>query len=154
MSINLMLKPIDFKEAKHFILRYHRHNNPPQGHKFSIGLSNGDEVIGVIIVGKPIARLNNDGWTLEVTRCCVLEGYHNACSKLYAAAWRAARAIGYKRLITYTLATEPGTSLLAAGWKRIGTTQPRINGWDTPCRKRVMSDKYPKGKKNVWGIEM
>lgn len=76
----------------------------------------------------------DDGWTLEVNRCCT-DGTPNACSMLYAACWRATRALGYRRLITYTLTSEPGTSLKAAGWKVIGQTKGR--SWDTPSRPRV-----------------
>jgi hypothetical protein len=112
-----MLQPIEWGEVQKFIEEFHRHNSPPQGHKYSIGLNDGKEVIGVVTVGRPIARFNQDGWTLEVTRCCVKEGYKDANSLLYAAAWRVARNLGYKRLITYTLISGPGTSLKAAGWK-------------------------------------
>ena len=74
---------------------------------------------GCAISGRPVARYLDDGWTLEVNRCCT-DGTRNACSMLYAAAWRAARAMGYHKLITYILDTEPGTSLKAAGWKCVG----------------------------------
>lgn len=146
------LQPITFEEAAAFVNKYHRHNVAPQGHKYSIGLNDGEKVIGVIIVGRPVARFNDDGWTLEVTRCCVLEGYKNACSMLYAAAWRVARNLGYKRLITYTLKSEPGASLKAAGWKVIGETRARPKGWNTPSRPRVMPEKYPTEQKTLWEI--
>ena len=103
-------------DAQAFVNQYHRHNVAPHRDKFRIGLNDGQKLIGVVMVGRPIARHNDDGWTLEVLRCCVLEGYKDACSMLYAAAWRTARAMGYKRLITYTLITEPGTSLRAEGF--------------------------------------
>ena len=148
------LQPISLKEAKQFVDEHHRHNVSPQGHKFSIGLNDGEKVIGVIIVGRPISRHNDDGWTLEVTRNCVMEGYENACSKLYAAAWRASRAMGYKRLMTYTLKEEPGTSLIAAGWKVIGSTKESPNGWDVPSRPRVTAKKYPTGQKTIWEIHL
>jgi len=146
------LQPITLQEAKDFINKYHRHNIAPQGHKYSIALNDGDKVMGVITVGRPIARHNDDGLTLEVTRCCILEGYKDANSMLYAAAWRVAKNLGYKRLITYTLISEPGTSLKAAGWKVIGQTKARPKGWDTPSRPRVIPDKYPTGQKNLWEI--
>lgn len=95
------------KEANAFVAERHRHHGPVTGHKFSIGLSNGEKVVGVVIVGRPVSRYLDDGWTLEVNRLCT-DGTRNACSMLYAAAWRAARAMGYKRLITYTLETESG----------------------------------------------
>lgn len=146
------LQPLSLKEAQDFINEYHRHNVAPIRDKFRIGLNDGEKVIGVIMVGRPIARHNDDGWTLEVTRCCVLEGYKDANSMLYAAAWRATRNMGYKRLITYTLITEPGTSLVAAGWKVIGQTKARPKGWDTPSRPRVMAEKYPTEQKTIWEI--
>lgn len=143
------LQPITLKEAKEFVDRFHRHNVSPQGHKFSIGLNDGEQVVGVIIVGRPIARHNDDGWTLEVIRCCVLENHKNANSKLYAAAWRVAKNLGYGRLITYTLKSESGTSLKAAGWKVVGETTARPKGWNTPSRPRVMAERYPTEQKTI-----
>jgi hypothetical protein len=148
----LELQPISLAESKAFVNEHHRHNIAPVGHKFSIGLNDGENVIGVAIIGRPIARHKDDGMTLEVVRVCVLEGYKNACSKLYAAAWRAASAMGYKRLITYTLISEPGTSLKAAGWHVIGQTEYKPKGWDVPSRPRVMAAKYPTEQKNIWEV--
>lgn len=117
----LEIVPMTLKEANAFVEQKHRHHGPVVGHKFSIGLSNGEEIVGVAIVGRPVARHLDDGWTLEVNRLCT-DGSRNACSMLYAAAWRAARAMGYKRLVTYILDTENGASLRAAGWKCICNT--------------------------------
>ena len=111
--------PMTLREANAYVEQYHRHHGPVVGHKFSIGLSDGEKIVGVAIVGRPVARHLDDGWTLEVNRLCT-DGTRNACSMLYAAAWRAARAMGYKRLVTYILDTENGASLRAAGWKCIG----------------------------------
>ena len=111
--------PISLAEANAFVAEHHRHHKPVVGHKFSIGCTDGEKIVGVAIVGRPVARYLDDGWTLEVNRCCT-DGTRNACSMLYAAAWRAARAMGYHKLITYILDTEPGTSLKAAGWKCVG----------------------------------
>lgn len=141
----LELQPITFAEACEFVRRHHRHHLPPQGHKFSIAVNDGQKVVGVIIVGRPVARHLDDGWTLEVTRCCT-DGTKNAASMLYAAAWRAARAMGYKRMITYTLAEEPGTSLRAAGWRVVYQTQGGT--WNRPSRPRI--DKHPTGQKTLW----
>lgn len=148
----LELQPITLAEAKEFVNQYHRHNIAPVGHKFSIGLNDGEKVVGVAIIGRPIARHNDNGNTLEVLRVCVLEGYRNACSKLYAAAWRVTKNLGYKRLITYTLVSEPGTSLKAAGWKVIGQTEYKPKGWDVPSRPRVMTERYPKEQKTIWEV--
>ena len=95
------------------------------GHKFSIGLSDGDKIVGVAIVGRPVARHLDDGWTLEVNRLCT-DGTRNACSMLYAAAWRAARAMGYKRIVTYILESENGASLRASGWKCVRSEERRV----------------------------
>jgi hypothetical protein len=141
----LQLQPISYPEACDFIRQHHRHHLPPQGWKFGIALNDGEKVVGVITVGRPVARKTDDGWTLEVTRCCT-DGTKNAASMLYGAAWRATRALGYRRLITYTLIEESGTSLRAAGWKTIGQTQG--GSWDTPSRPRV--DKAPTGQKTIW----
>lgn len=111
--------PMTLKEANAFVEQYHRHHGPVVGHKFSIGCSDGEKIVGGVIVGRPVSRHLDDGWTLEVNRLCS-DGTRNVCSMLYAAAWRAARAMGYKRLVTYILDTESGVSLRAAGWKCIG----------------------------------
>lgn len=115
----LELIPMTLREANAFVEQHHRHHKPVVGHKFSIGVSDGEKVVGVAIVGRPVGRFLDDGWTLEVTRLCT-DGTHNACSMLYAAAWRAARAMGYRRVVTYILESETGASLKAAGWKCIG----------------------------------
>jgi hypothetical protein len=108
--------PIELAEANAFIQLHHRHHQPVQGHRFSLGLCEGPKLIGVAVVGRPVAR--NGGaanQVLEVTRLCT-DGSRNACSSLYAAAARAGAALGYSRIQTYILASEPGTSLRAAGW--------------------------------------
>lgn len=102
-----------------------------------MGCADGENVVGVAIVGRPVARGLDDGWCLEVLRVCTL-GDRNACSMLYATCWRAARAMGYRKLVTYTLKTEPGSSLKAAGWKIVGEVTKR--SWDTPSRPRVDRD--------------
>jgi hypothetical protein len=107
----------------------------------------GGVVRGVAQVGRPVARGLQDGWTLEVNRCCT-DGARNACSMLYAAAWRAARALGWRRLVTYTLDTESGASLLGAGWRVVGEVRPRPRGWDCDVRPRV--DTNPTQAKLRW----
>lgn len=93
----LEICPMTLKEANAYVEQYHRHHKPVVGHKFSIGCSDGEKIVGVAIVGRPVSRHLDDGWTLEVNRLCT-DGTRNACSMLYAAAWRAAKAMGYKRL--------------------------------------------------------
>lgn len=132
------LVPISLKEANQFVSSHHRHHGPVAGHKFSIAASDGEKIVGVVIVGRPVSRYLDDGWTLEVTRLCT-DGTRNACSMLYAAAWRAARAMGYKRLITYILESENGASLRAAGWRYVG--QAGGSRWTGKRRPEV--DLYP-----------
>lgn len=141
----LELQPITFQEACEFIDMHHRHHLPPVGWKFGIACNDGEKVVGVVTVGRPVARHFDNGWTLEVTRCCT-DGTPNAASMLYGAAWRATRALGYKRLITYTLASESGTSVKAAGWRVVG--EAGGGSWNCPSRPRV--DKHPTGRKMLW----
>lgn len=147
--MKLELQPISYREACVFITKYHRHHPPPQGWKFGIAINDGQEVVGVVTVGRPVARHMDDTYTLEVTRCCVKDGIKNGCSKLYQAAWRAAKALGYKKLITYTLKAETGTSLKASNWKTISETKG--GSWSSNKRPRV--DKFPTGQKRLWRIE-
>lgn len=130
--------PLDLDEANAFVAQHHRHHKPVVGHKFSIGATLGDEVVGAVIVGRPVSRRLDDGLTLEVTRLCT-DGTRNACSFLYGAAARAAFALGYKRIGTYILKSEPGISLTAAGWRLVGETPGR--SWSVPSRPRV--DTHP-----------
>ena len=131
----LELVPVTFREACGFVAMHHRHHKPPVGHKFSVGVAVGAELVGVIMVGRPVARHYDDGATLEVTRSAV-DGTPHANSKLYGAAWRAAKALGYRRLITYTQQGESGASLRAAGYRVVAQRPPR-KGWDTPSRRRT-----------------
>lgn len=130
--------PLSFEAAADFVRRVHRHHTPPVGHKFSIGAVVNDELVGVVIVGRPVARRRDDGMTLEVTRLCT-DGHRNACSFLYGRAAKAAFALGYTRIGTYILKSEPGTTLKAAGWKLIGETPGK--SWSVPSRLRT--DKHP-----------
>ena len=134
----LIAVPMDFAQAAEFVRLHHRHHTPPVGHKFSIGAEIEGELVGVVIVGRPVARRRDDGRTLEVTRLCTI-GDRNACSFLYGAAARAAFALGFSRIGTYILKREPGTSLAAAGWKLIGETPGK--SWSQPSRPRT--DKHP-----------
>lgn len=143
--MRLTLQPITYPEAAAFIAEHHRHHLPPQGWKFGIAVNDGERVRGVVTVGRPVARHLDDGLTLEVTRCCT-DGAKNAPSMLYGAAWRAAKALGYKRLITYTLTEEPGTSLTAAGWRLVAESSG--GSWSRTDRPRV--DTHPTQPKLRW----
>lgn len=133
-------------DAQEWVRRVHRTHAAPQGGLFAIGLSRGDRIVGAAVVGRPVARHASDGWTAEVTRTAVEEGVPNGCSMLLGACWRAARALGYRRLLTYTLSEEPGTSLRAAGYKVVGSTKG--GGWSCPSRPRV--DRHPLQEKLKW----
>jgi len=136
---------VKFADACAFVEIWHRHHAPPVGHKFSIGVvsdevtEDGPRVVlrGVAIVGRPVARFLDNGLTLEVTRTAT-DGTRNANSMLYGAAWRAAKALGYLRLVTYTQDGESGASLRAAGWVVIAERRPRP-GWDMPSRPRELN---------------
>jgi hypothetical protein len=143
----LEVTPINFDEANAFVEKYHRHHKPVVGCKFCVAVSSDGEVCGVALVGRPVARNLDDGWTLEVNRVCT-DGTQNACSMLYGAAWRAAKALGYKKLITYTLEEEGGASLRASNWKLIGM---RGGGnWNVPSRPRIDTDELLRGQKVLW----
>lgn len=134
----LEIVPITLKEANAFVEMHHRHHKPVVGHKFNIAASDGEKIVGVAIVGRPVARFLDDGWTLEVNRLCT-DGTKNACSFLYSAAWRAAKNLGYKKLITYILKSETGSSLKAAGWKCVG----EAGGLRWTGKRRPEVDLYP-----------
>lgn len=136
--MKLEIVPIFQKEAFEFIERFHRHHKKPVGSIFQIALSDGEKIVGVAVVGRPVGRFDQDGFTAEVTRLCT-DGTKNACSMLYASCWRAARAMGYNRLITFILDSEPGISLRAAGFKLIGKAGGK--SWNVPSRPRI--DKAP-----------
>lgn len=139
------LCPVTLREARSFVAQHHRHHGAPQGGVFAIGLAVEEVVVGVVIVGRPVARMLQDGWTAEVTRLCT-DGTRNACSQLYSAAWRAARAMGYRRLLTYTLPGEGGASLRASGWHLIA--EAGGGAWSRESRPRV--DTHPMQRKLRW----
>lgn len=134
----LTLTPVSLAEANAFVAQHHRHHKPVVGHKFSIGCTADGRLVGVAIVGRPVSRYLDNGLTLEVNRLCT-DGTKNACSTLYAAAWRAARAMGYQKIITYTLDTENGASLRAAGWICAGLA----GGKRWTGSRRPAADLYP-----------
>jgi hypothetical protein len=136
-GVRLRIVPVSFRDACGFVQMWHRHHGPPAGCKFCLGAADDTDVLrGVAIVGRPVARMLDDGLTLEVTRTAT-DGTANANSLLYAAAWRAARALGYRRLVTYTQHGETGASLRGAGWRIIARRPPRP-GWNMPSRPRVL----------------
>lgn len=153
--MSLTIRPITLREANAYVAQNHRHNLPVNGHKWSIACYDGERLCGVAIAGQPIARKLDDGLTIEIRRVCT-DGTYNACSMLYGAASRAAKAMGYKRAITYTLQSEPGTSLKASGWIDCGEAGGL--SWNMPSRPREeyqetlfgTERKYPDEKKRRW----
>lgn len=146
-SEKMELRPVSLREANEFIRAFHRHNWTIRGPRyFQIGLmSNEINLVGVAIVARPIARLLCDMWTAEILRVCVSpEAPRNANSKLYAACWRAWRAMGGRRLITYTLTTESGASLRGAGWKVMAQCKPGT--WNRENRLRQWQPIYGQQK--------
>lgn len=138
MTSSLSHVRIELAEANAFVEQHHRHHKPVVGHIFSLGAVFGGKIVGVAIVGRPVSRMRDDGLTAEVTRLCT-DGSRNACSFLYGASARAAFALGFKRIGTYILAREPGTSLMAANWRLIGETKG--GSWSRSDRPRI--DKHP-----------
>lgn len=144
----MIIRPMNLKDAQSFIAIHHRHNRPPVGHKFSVGLYVNQKLVGVAMAGRPVARMLDDGLTLEVTRVCT-DMTKNAISKLLSSVTRAAKAMGYTKCITYTQHDEGGASLRASGWVLAAILQPR-NGWDSPSRRRVIIEKESLVKRLRW----
>lgn len=136
---------VELAEANSFVQAHHRHHKPVAGHRFSIGVTAEGKLVGVAIIGRPVSRMMDDGLTLEVNRVAT-DGTKNACSALYGAARRACFALGFKRLITYTLPTECGSSLLGAGWKCLGSAGG--GNWSRNSRERF--DDHPTQQKLKW----
>jgi hypothetical protein len=113
---HLEVRPITLRKANAFVVKFHRHHKEVVGAKFAIGLFCECDMQGVAICGRPVGRKLDDGLTIEVTRLCVIEGLQNGCSKLYAACSRISKEMGYKKIISYILMSESGTSLKASGW--------------------------------------
>ncbi|GGN96081.1 hypothetical protein GCM10010112_87010 [Actinoplanes lobatus] len=134
----LRLVPVTFKVACEYVDQHHRHHTRPQGYRFAVGVLAGERLAGVAMAGRPVSRILDDGKTIEVIRVAT-DGTQHACSMLYGACWRAARALGYLAGVTYTQLGESGASLRAAGW-RIDAELPARPGWDAPGRRRPTRD--------------
>jgi hypothetical protein len=143
----LKLCHVELKDANDFIERSHRHHGRAQGHRYSLGAVKAGELVGVVVVGRPVGGQHQDDW-VEVTRCCT-DGTRNVCSFLYAAAARAAECLGFKRIQTYILGEETGVSLRAAGWRYDRPSHPV--GWhhDGPRAARVVDERLM-GRKQLW----
>lgn len=145
---HLSLAPVSLKTANAYIAEHHRHNRPVVAGVCVVGVQEGDRLCGVAVIGRPVARMLDDGHTAEVRRVCT-DGTYNACSMLLRAAWRAVKALGYRKLITYTLPEEGGASLKAAGFKLV-KTDAGGGRWTRPGRPAA--DTHPLGKKYRWEL--
>lgn len=141
----LRVVPCSIRQASGFVAQHHRHHKPPRGALFALACMDDDRLCGVAIVGRPVARGLQDGLTCEVTRLCT-DGTRNACSILYGRARRAAGALGYRKVVTYTLPDEGGASLRAAGWDCAGAAGG--GSWNCPSRPRT--DQAPTQEKLRW----
>ncbi len=143
--MSLILIPLTLREANAFVFDHHRHSKPVQGQKWSVGCSLAGELVGVAIAGRPRAHQLQDGFTIEILRVCTT-GARNACSMLYGACCRAAAAMGYLLAVTYTLASEGGGSLRAAGFLPVAAVADRQ--WN--CRARPREERDLVGDKVRW----
>ena len=148
MKDRLTVVPCNLAEANAFVTKHHRHHRATVGHKYSLAVADSHgEIRGVAIIGRPIGRYDDDGLTLEVNRVAT-DGCPNACSALYGAARRATFALGFRRLVTFTLLEEGGASLRGAGWKLLG--EAGGGAWSRKTRPRV--DLHPTQKKLRWEV--
>jgi hypothetical protein len=148
--MSLHLVPVTLAQANEHCAAWHRHNRPVPGAKFCVGAADGDGVLrAVAIAGRPVARAFDDGMTIEVNRVAS-DGSRNACSMLYGACQRAAFALGYRRVITYTQADESGSSLRASGFHVIAQRPARV-GWSAPSRPRA-NKTYRSSQRQLWEV--
>lgn len=146
----LRIVPCSNERAKEYVDAFHRHHGSSVQARFSLAVVDEAGLVrGVVMVGRPVARLLDDGWTLEVNRLAT-DGCPNACSALYNAAKRVAREMGYAKLITYILEEEPGISLIAAGWRFEEAIRAR--SWNMPGRPRT--DKTKIVRRGRWGVTL
>lgn len=161
MSIdNIVAVPISLADANRFVAEKHRHHNPVHRDKFRVAAEKDGQIVGVANVGRPVNRVLDDGKTLEVLRLAS-DGTKNVCTFLYSRCARIAKELGYTKIVTYILESEPGTSLKASGWH---LENPSCGGgsWDTPSRERFHEEtdlfgakqKYPVCQKQRWAKEL
>lgn len=150
--MSLRVRQCEFSEARAFIEARHRHNRRIVGHRFSVAVENESGVVcGVAVAGRPVAPKTNKRTTIEVLRLCT-DGTPNACSFLYGRCAAVGRLLGYKRIQTFTLPTESGASLRAAGWTCEGLTDSAAGGWDSRPGRNTAA--HPQGPKLRWSREL
>ena len=150
--MTLRIRPITVKEAQAYVRQFHRHHRPPCGCRFALQvLDEHGEIHGVAMGNRPVSRVLDDGLTLEISRVCT-DGYPNAPSKLYGAMRRVAQAMGYQKIVTYTLPEEGGASLRAAGYQQMALIKG--HPWHTPTQGRHRRDDHPQGDKWRWEVAL
>lgn len=143
----MTLLPMTIREANEFVENFHRHNAPVRGAKFAVAASSDAGLVDVAIVGRPVARMLDDGYTAELLRTCTRpEAPKGAVSFLASRAWRIWQAMGGRRMVTYTLQSESGASMRGAGWKLIGDVKNTANGWARDGREREWQPIYGQQK--------
>ena len=150
MAIKLEPYPLELKEAQAFINENHRHHKAAHRDKFRVGVSHNGKLVGVAQVGRPVARMLDDGKTLEVLRLCT-DGTPNACTFLYSRCARVAKELGYRKVITYILECEQGGSLMACGWHK--EADCKGGSWSRADRPRENNGKYPECRKERWAVQ-
>lgn len=147
------MKPhrVELKDANEFVASLHRHHKPVTGHRFSIGAEHGGKLVGVAIVGRPVARAVDQKMVAEVTRMCT-DGTKNACSFLYAACARIAKDMGFTKIQTYILEIEDGTTLRAAGWIEEAHVPGR--SWSKGQRAGKRRTDQPETSKTRWAKQL
>lgn len=155
MTVNLTLAPCTLAEANLYVQIIHRHNGPLPSARFAVAVYDDSGMVhGVAVAGIPKARMLMARGTLEVNRVAT-DGSRNACSMLYGACIRAARALGYRRLVTYTLESESGASLRASGWTQASETAGR--SWSRRQASKGnhdYEDQHDTGPKSRWEISL
>lgn len=141
----LKIEPCELRDANAFVEQLHRHHKKAQGHRWSTAVTAHGQVVGVAIVGRPVARMTDQRRIVEAVRVCT-DGTPNACSALYGAVCRQQRSHGYEKAQTFILESEPGTSLRAAGWKPVAVSDG--GSWSRPSRGR--EDDAPLDRKVRW----
>ena len=151
IDCRLRLGAVTQRAAKQFIARHHRHCPPPCGWRYGIAAYNASRLVGVVWVGRPVARLLDFTRIVEVNRLCTLDTplAKQAASMLLAAAAREAKRRGFCSTITYTLAEESGVSLRAAGWREDGQSRG-----GTRSRQGRTRSEHAKGPKTRWIREL
>ena len=150
MAKELKCIPLTLKEANAFVKEHHRHNKECRGHRFSIGAIYKNKLVGVAIIGRPVSRNFDFRFVSEINRNCVLENApKGTCSFLYSRAMKVWQSQGGKKILTYTLETEPGSSLKAVNFIPVAKTNYYKNGWNNGGKINRSVD-YVKTRKIRW----